>query len=161
MDPLSLVYNPDHRPVLAHHAELLKAAEQARLAGEVHRGQPSRSWQLAWPRLDFSHLVLFEKMKQEFPMFDAYSQCSAHARSVAASHAETPATWPEMVRQSQAEDLETHGARVFSENPLAVFADRLLAAFRRWQAQLSPRSSRQAWTHRHYLPAKRHSPAHR
>jgi hypothetical protein len=35
MNTLSLVYNPDQQQVLNHHQELLKAAEQERLASQA------------------------------------------------------------------------------------------------------------------------------
>ena len=95
-------------------------------------------------------------------MFDVYSQCSTHARSIAYSQPKTLPTWPDMVRQSREADNEIRLYGAFSESPLASFVASLSARFQRWQQTLWSQPVRRIRVHRHYyLPVKRHSPVHR
>ena len=111
--------------------------------------------------LEFANLVLPQKAKQEASMFDVYSQCSAHTRSVGFSHPETLPTWPEMVRQNRDTEIEMRLFKVFSESPLSLFVANLAVHFQRWQQNLGRQPVKQPRVYRHYLPLKRHSTVQR
>ena len=94
-------------------------------------------------------------------MFDFYSQCSEHERSVAFSKPETLPTWPDVFRQIRNDEIEVRLYKVFSETPLSLFAADLAEKFRRWRFNLLHQPVKRVRVPRHYLPLKRHSPVHR
>jgi hypothetical protein len=94
-------------------------------------------------------------------MFDVYAQFRENARIFTALNPETLVTWPDAVRQSLEANFEVRLCKAFTESPLSLFVSNLAVRFTRWQQNLWQRPARRIWMRRHYLPLKRHSPAHR
>ncbi len=106
-------------------------------------------------------LILVQKMREEIPVFDFYSECTQHARLVASQHPETPSTWPEISRQAHEADMDTRPYSGASEKPVLFVLYRFLSAWTARRLYRRQRPAKRQVVHSQGLPVKKDSPVSR
>jgi|GEM_PF-5560623 len=99
-------------------------------------------------------------------MFDFFSQSGLQVHNESLLHPSNCPTWPDMVRESRAEDPEHHLFRVFTLGQFSSFVAVFMASIsrnllRKPQITTGLLPARRSRVHGRYLPFKRHYLVHR